>query len=130
MPSGPTIRSGSSAIGAADREAILRNHPLFCDLPSPVLERISAYMKRRSAPKDSVIFEKGDDGFGLVGVVSGTVRISVASADGRDMVLNIIRPGEIFGEIALLDGRKSRRPFRARPGLVCPLARATNISPH
>ena len=62
-------------------------------------------MKRRSAPKDSVIFEKGDDGFGLVGVVSGTVRISVASADGRDIVLNIIRPGEIFGEIALLDGR-------------------------
>ena len=42
---------------------------------------------------------------GLIGVVSGSVKISANSADGRDIVLNIIRPGEVFGEIALLDGR-------------------------
>ena len=39
-----------------------------------------------------------------MGVLSGAVKISVASSDGRDVVLNIIHEGEIFGEIALLDG--------------------------
>jgi CRP-like cAMP-binding protein len=70
-----------------------------------MLERISTYVKRRSVAKGSTIFEKGDDGVGLIGVVSGSVKISVTSTDGRDIVLNIIRPGEVFGEIALLDGR-------------------------
>ena len=70
-----------------------------------MLERISTYVKRRSVAKGSTIFEKGDAGVGLIGVVSGSVKISVTSADGRDVVLNIIRPGEVFGEIALLDGR-------------------------
>jgi len=56
-------------------------------------------------PKGATIFEKGDAGVGLIGVVSGSVKISVTSTDGRDIVLNIIRPGEVFGEIALLDGR-------------------------
>jgi len=91
--------------GGTDRASLLRNHPLFCELTPPILERISAYIKRRSAPKGATIFEKGDAGVGLIGVVSGSVKISVNSADGRDIVLNIIRPGEVFGEIALLDGR-------------------------
>jgi len=70
-----------------------------------MLERISTYVRIRSVAKGSTIFEKGDAGVGLIGVVSGSVKISVTSADGRDIVLNIIRPGEVFGEIALLDGR-------------------------
>jgi CRP-like cAMP-binding protein len=70
-----------------------------------MLEHISTYVKRRPVAKGSTIFEKGDAGVGLIGVVSGSVKISVTSADGRDIVLNIIHPGEVFGEIALLDGR-------------------------
>jgi CRP/FNR family transcriptional regulator, cyclic AMP receptor protein len=105
MPPTSIVRPRSSTSGATDRASLLRNHPLFCELTPPILERISAYIKRRSLPKGSTIFEKGDDGVGLIGVVSGSVKISVTSADGRDIVLNIIRPGEVFGEIALLDGR-------------------------
>ena len=52
----------------------------------------------------STIFAKGDPGTGLMGVLAGSVKISVPSADGRDIVLNIIHEDEIFGEIALLDG--------------------------
>ena len=90
--------------GASDRLALLRNHPLFRDLPPPVIEHLGSYMKRRSVPRGTLIFSKGDPGSGLMGVLSGTIKISVASADGRDVVLNIIHEGEIFGEIALLDG--------------------------
>ena len=105
MPPTSTARDSSASGGAADRVSLLRNHPLFCELTPSMLERISAYVKRRSVAKGSTIFEKGDAGVGLIGVVSGSVKISVTSADGRDIVLNIIRPGEVFGEIALLDGR-------------------------
>jgi CRP/FNR family cyclic AMP-dependent transcriptional regulator len=105
MPPTSIARDSSAADGATDRVSLLRNHPLFCELTPSMLERISTYVKRRSVTKGSTIFEKGDAGVGLIGVVSGSVKISVASADGRDIVLNIIRPGEVFGEIALLDGR-------------------------
>ena len=105
MPPTSIARDSSAAGGVTDRVSLLRNHPLFCELTPSMLERISTYAKRRSFAKGSTIFEKGDAGVGLIGVVSGSVKISVTSADGRDIVLNIIRLGEVFGEIALLDGR-------------------------
>ena len=89
---------------AQDKLALLRNHPLFRELPSTVIDRLGSYMKRRSVARGSTIFAKGDPGDALMGVLAGTVKISVPSADGRDVVLNIINEGGIFGEIALLDG--------------------------
>jgi len=89
---------------AGDKLALLRGHSLFGQLPPAVLEHLGSYMRRWSLPRGTAIFAKGDPGTGLMGVLAGTVKISVPSADGRDIVLNIIREGEIFGEIALLDG--------------------------
>ena len=88
-----------------DKLSLLRNHPLFRDLPPGVIEHLGSYMKTRKVPRGAAIFAKGDPGTGLMGVLAGSVKISVASAEGKDIVLNIFREGEIFGEIALLDGR-------------------------
>jgi CRP/FNR family transcriptional regulator, cyclic AMP receptor protein len=88
-----------------DKLSLLRNHPLFRDLPAGVIEHLGSYMKTRRVARGAAIFAKGDPGTGLMGVLSGTVKISVASAEGKDIVLNIFHEGEIFGEIALLDGR-------------------------
>jgi CRP-like cAMP-binding protein len=82
----------------------LRNHALFGTLSQDVLQKLGSYMKRRQVARGSAIFAKGDPGSGLMGVLSGKVKISVPSVDGREIVLNIINPGEVFGEIALLDG--------------------------
>jgi CRP/FNR family cyclic AMP-dependent transcriptional regulator len=90
---------------ARDKLSLLRNHPLFQDLPPAVIEHLGSYMKTRRAARGATIFAKGDPGSGLMGVLTGSVKISVASADGKDIVLNIFREGEVFGEIALLDGR-------------------------
>jgi CRP/FNR family transcriptional regulator, cyclic AMP receptor protein len=87
-----------------DRLSLLRNHLLFRDLPAPIIDRIGSYMKIQKVARGTTIFSKGDPGTGLIGVVKGNVKISVASADGRDIVLNMMQEGEIFGEIALLDG--------------------------
>src|SRR5712671_4870746 len=91
--------------GTRDRLSLLRNHPLFCDLPPAVIEHLGSYMKTRRVARGATIFAKGDPGSGLMGVLSGMVKVSVASAEGKDIVLNIFHEGEIFGEIALLDGR-------------------------
>jgi CRP-like cAMP-binding protein len=90
---------------SADRLDLLRNHSLFGQLPAAAVEHLGSYMKRRTLPRGSQIFAKGEPGTGLMGVLTGTVKISVPSVDGRDIVLNMIHEGEIFGEIALLDGR-------------------------
>ena len=88
-----------------DKLSLLRNHPLFRDLPPPVIEHLGSYMKTRRVARGTTIFAKGDPGSGLMGVLAGAVKVSVASADGKDIVLNVFREGDIFGEIALLDGR-------------------------
>ena len=88
----------------APKLALLRNHPLFRALAPPVIERLASGMEQRSVARGGIIFAKGDACTGLMGVLAGSVKISVASPGGRDIVLNIIHPGEIFGEIALLDG--------------------------
>jgi CRP/FNR family transcriptional regulator, cyclic AMP receptor protein len=89
----------------ADKAAALRHHPLFGGLPIEHLDRLSTYASTRTFPRGATIFSKGDPGTSLFAVCSGTVRIGVPSRDGRDAVFNLVRPGEIFGEIALLDGR-------------------------
>ena len=101
MPS-PGVKQGERT---RDKLSLLRSHPLFRDLPPGVIEHLGSYMKTRRVARGTSIFAKGDPGTGLMGVLAGAVKVSVASADGKDIVLNVFREGDIFGEIALLDGR-------------------------
>lgn len=88
-----------------DKHDMLRSHPVFGQCAEPLLRRLGTYATVRRVPKGTVIFSKDDVGAGLFAVLSGTVKISLPSADGREALLNLIQPGELFGEIALLDGR-------------------------
>src|SRR5262245_3554653 len=74
-----------------DKLSLLRNHPLFRDLPPPVIKHLGSYMKTRQVARGTAIFAKGDPGSGLMGVLAGTVKVSVASADGKDIVLNLFQ---------------------------------------
>jgi CRP/FNR family transcriptional regulator, cyclic AMP receptor protein len=101
-----SIPSGRQPAGRTrDKLSLLRSHPLFRDLPSAVIEHLGSYMKTRRVARGTAIFAKGDPGAGLMGVLAGSVKVSVASAEGKDIVLNVFREGDVFGEIALLDGR-------------------------
>jgi CRP/FNR family cyclic AMP-dependent transcriptional regulator len=66
---------------------------------------VGTYATRRRVKRGAVIFAKGDPGTGLMALLEGAVRISMPTQDGREVVLNLVQPGEIFGEIALLDGQ-------------------------
>ena len=70
-----------------------------------VIERISALGTTVELAGNQVLFLKGDEGDALYGVLDGRIRISSGDADGKEIILNIIDPGDIFGEIALLDGK-------------------------
>ena len=102
MPARSENRRGLSSSG---KLALLRRHPLFGPLPPEALERLSSYATTRAVARGESIFVKGDDGNSLYAVCEGTVKISVPSAEGKDAVFNLVGEGEIFGEIALLDGR-------------------------
>jgi CRP/FNR family cyclic AMP-dependent transcriptional regulator len=82
---------------------IERNH-LFRGLPQKTIDRVAALAGRRSYDEGAIIFMRGDPGDSLCGVVTGRVRISASRAGGKEVFLNIMEPGDAFGEIALLDG--------------------------
>src|SRR5205085_10592028 len=62
------------------------------------------YARLTGLRRGAAIFSKGDAGNSLYAVISGTVKMSTSSAEGRSAILNLIGPGEVFGEIALLVG--------------------------
>src|SRR5215211_1247514 len=89
---------------AFDKRTIIASHEFFRGLPGSVVDRLAAHARTTEYGADKRIFAKGDTGHGLLAVLAGLVKISVHSADGREIVLNLIGPNEVFGEIALLDG--------------------------
>jgi CRP/FNR family transcriptional regulator, cyclic AMP receptor protein len=88
-----------------DRRAILQAHPLFGKLGAGLIDRLAACARARTVGAGATIFQKGDPGDCLFAICAGTVRIGTHSIDGKDAVLNLIHAGEIFGEVALLDGQ-------------------------
>jgi CRP-like cAMP-binding protein len=90
---------------ALNAYTVIERNRLFRGLPSATLARIAALGIRRLYGKGETIFAQADPGDSLYGVVTGRVRISASAADGKELFLNIMEPGDTFGEIALLDGR-------------------------
>jgi CRP/FNR family transcriptional regulator, cyclic AMP receptor protein len=89
---------------AGNKLAVLRQHPYFSDLEPEAFDQLCRYAKHTTLKRGATICSKGDPGNSLFAVISGTVKISTSSADGRSAIFNLIGPGEIFGEVALLDG--------------------------
>jgi CRP/FNR family transcriptional regulator, cyclic AMP receptor protein len=94
-----------SGNGPVDRRTILRNHALFAHLTSGESDQLLAHARVAHYRHGEVIFHKASPGTGMMAVLAGQVRISAPSPDGREIVLNMINAGEVFGEIALLDGK-------------------------
>ena len=83
---------------------LLSNTPLFGSLDEPDLHPVAAEMREVSFDTSQVIFARGDAGREIFLVVSGRVRLSVLTAEGRELSFAHAEPGHIFGEIAMLDG--------------------------
>ena len=93
--------------------ALLARHMLFRDASPAVLDGLVKFATVRHFQPNDEIFAKGDPGNALCGVLMGRVCIYTVSAEGEEAILNILEPGEMFGEIALLDGGPRTASARA-----------------
>ncbi|HYO67630.1 MAG TPA: Crp/Fnr family transcriptional regulator [Archangium sp.] len=82
---------------------LLSQVPLVSSLGSDDLERLSASLQPRRYNRGEIIFHQGDVGKDLYIIRKGEVTIRLSSADGRELSLALLRRGDAFGELALLD---------------------------
>lgn len=101
----PQDKTGEARPFSSSKLAVLRKHPYFCDLDPDAFDQLCRYARHSTLKRGTTIVSRGDPGNSLIAVISGTVKISVSSADGRSAILNLVGPGEIFGEVAVLDGQ-------------------------
>ena len=101
----PQDNTGDARRPSSSKLSVLRKHEIFSDLDNEALEQLGRYAKHTMLKRGATIFSKGDPGNSLYAVVAGTVKISISSPDGRNAILNLVGPGETFGEMSVLDGQ-------------------------
>jgi CRP/FNR family cyclic AMP-dependent transcriptional regulator len=84
-------------------EQILRKISLFSGLEPAVLQGIASLAVTKSYPKNAIIINEGDETNTLYMIISGKVKAYLSNEDGKEVILNMMGPGEHFGELALLD---------------------------
>ncbi|MBW2272291.1 MAG: Crp/Fnr family transcriptional regulator [Deltaproteobacteria bacterium] len=95
----------------------LRVIPLFAQASDDDLESIATHLIERRYPKNTTIVEEGLPGDYMYVIREGRVKVSKASEDGREKIMNFFDAGDFFGEMALLD----RQPRSASVKTLCPV---------
>jgi CRP-like cAMP-binding protein len=88
-----------------DKAEVLGSMPLFAGLPEDELELLGKSLGKRTFGKGMIIFHRGSPGQTLYIIESGLVRIFSLSESGQELTVNLYGPGELFGEMAVLDAR-------------------------
>ena len=87
------------------RLAFLRGISLFAGLPEAPLQRLAAASQPRRLQKGQLLFSQGEPGDAVYLVAAGSIAIVLATEDGRELVINEMRAGDFFGELALFPGQ-------------------------
>jgi CRP/FNR family transcriptional regulator len=80
--------------------------PLFEGLSRGQHEALARIAVSRSYKKGQTIFSEGDEGIGFYAIVSGRVKIFKLSPEGKEQILHMMGPGDIFGEVPVFTGRE------------------------
>jgi CRP-like cAMP-binding protein len=99
--------------------SVLRHSPIFQGLSAELLRHIASLGKNREYRRGEIVFEEGAPGTRLYGVIAGRLIITTTSAEGAELHLNVVGPGEIVGEIAFLDGGLRTATGRAAEPTTC-----------
>jgi CRP-like cAMP-binding protein len=122
----PRAATRTSPLSEPDVVEILRSAAIFAELPDDALARLAARCVRRTYGRNQFLWYQGDDGAHLIVVASGLVKVVLSSPQGGEVVLTTLGPGEISGELAVLDGSpRSASVVAAEPTTVLLLTRAT-----
>ncbi len=82
---------------------VLRQAPLFSGLDDDAAGALEASMSPLSLKRGEVLFNEGDDGNQLYVVTEGKIKLGRTSPDGRENLLAILGPGQMFGELSFFD---------------------------
>ncbi len=84
----------------------LFNIPLFDGASPETLEKFARLVAHKTVEAGGVLFRQDDEGTEAFIVIKGAIRIERLAEDGKYILLNILGPGEIFGEMALITGNR------------------------
>ena len=90
---------------AGGRLQALKSNPVFASLPAREIDALAAATREDPVRARNYIFMEGDPAESLCIVKSGRVRIVRHSKAGKDVILELLGPGEIFGGVAVIENR-------------------------
>lgn len=90
------------AIAGGQKRELLARLPLLAGLAPREIEALAAVTRSQGVAARAEIFHKGDAGTQVYAVVAGTLKVVTTSEEGDDVVLNLLGPGAVIGEVAVL----------------------------
>ena len=84
---------------------LLRRVPFLAALPVEDVEWLGQRVTRRRLDKGELVFQKDEPGYAAYIIERGSIRIYVPAAQGNDLTLAVLGPGDFFGDLSLLDGQ-------------------------
>lgn len=95
-----------ATVDPAARRAALSRSPLFQALDAAELDAVLAQAATRRIARNAMVVRRGDASPGAIIIVVGRIRIATTSEDGREVTLGVLGPGDVLGEMSLLDGEE------------------------
>ena len=84
-------------------DEVVRRAPLFTALDDAQAASLRASMDSVKISKGGILFKEGDEGEHVYVILDGKLKLGTSSGDGRENLLSILGPGEMFGELSLFD---------------------------
>jgi CRP-like cAMP-binding protein len=103
-PIEPTVAAGTEPAPTVNVQIHLRQIPLLANLTDEEVLRIKPDFRIRQYPKRAVVLQKGGSGDGLLFLLTGQLQVIDVTEDGRAIGLRMLKPGDFFGEIAVISG--------------------------
>ena len=104
---------------------VLRALPIFETLDDECLRPLMQVAMLRSIPRYTVVLNAGDSTDNIYFVLSGALKVQVSDEDGREVILSKLGPGELFGEMGVLDDHpRSATVLAVEPSQVVVMGKA------
>ncbi|HEX3187431.1 MAG TPA: DUF1003 domain-containing protein [Pyrinomonadaceae bacterium] len=84
----------------------LRSVPLFASLDDDAAKELRSLLREKTVPRNTALFNQGDQGNAMYLIESGRVRISIRDEDEQELTLAELAQGDFFGEMSIIDGRQ------------------------
>ncbi|MES2539841.1 MAG: Crp/Fnr family transcriptional regulator [Pseudomonadota bacterium] len=100
-------------------QARLQSFPIFSALSAESLADLAQGMREQHWGAGKLIFSRGDAGDHMYAIFTGRIRLVLSNSKGREIVLRTLGPGDILGEMALIDGEPRSADATAAEDTTC-----------